>query len=108
MQVNVYGVISFGSRASYNDPRPFPLSASDKIIAPFNDEYDEYNYDYDAYEIAYHEQDLVLFRLSNNQVLLNEIGSTINYTLEVDFTPTMLFIVTWNGVQDNGSRQIKV
>ena len=135
MQVNLYGVLSFGSRASYNDPRLFPLSSSDKIIAPFNDAYNEYAYDVDYYdydgynyddyayddeyyyaydEYAYDEyydyydyasdyHELALFRLSDNQALLNEIGSTVNNTLEVDFTPTMLFIVTWNRVPEYGN-----
>ena len=87
MQVNLYGVIYFGSRDLYNSyPRPFPLSTSDNIIAPF--------WDYFRYQNG----GQVLFRLSDNQALLNEVGSTINDTLEFDFTPTMLFIVTWRGI----------
>ena len=87
MQVTLYGVIYFGSRDFHNFyPQFFPLSTSDNIIAPF--------WDY------FHYQDggQVLFRLSDNQALLNDVGSTINDTLEFDFTPTMLFIVTWSGI----------
>ena len=82
MQVSAYGVISFG--ASYStSPLPFPLSSSDILIAPF--------WDY----FYVHNVGQVLFRLSDNQTLLNEVASTFD-TLEFDFTPTMLFIATWN------------
>ena len=47
----------------------------------------------------------ILFRLSDNQTLLNEVGSTINDTLEFDFTPTMLFIATWSEIPEYGGSQ---
>ena len=82
MQVSAYGVISFG--ASYSTlPLPFPLSSSHVLIAPFWDYFNVQN------------SGQVLFRLSDNQTLLNEVGSTINGSLGFDFTPTMLFIATW-------------
>ena len=93
MQVSSYGVISF--RASHLlYPRPFPLSTSDILIAPF------WDYSYVSGQ--------VLFRLSNNQTLLNEVGSTVNDILEFDFTPTMLFLVTWNRIPQYGYTQNNV
>ena len=93
MQVRSYGVISF--RASHSlYSRSFPLSTSDILIAPF------WDYSYGGGQ--------VLFRLSNNQTLLNEVGSTVNETLEFDFTPTMLFIVTWSGIPQYRNSQNNV
>ena len=81
MQVDSYGVISFG--VSYHDyPRHIPLSTNDTLIIPF-------------WDFLY--GGLVLFRISNDQTLLNEVGSIIN---EFEFTPTMLFIATWSMIHD--------
>ena len=95
LQVSTNGVVSFGATFYDYDLRPFPLSTSDILIAPFWDD-------------SYVENGgQVLFRLSDNQTLLNKVGSTINDTLEFDFTPTMLFIVTWSGIpQLYGSQNI--
>ena len=84
MQVNIYGVVSFGATFTDSFTRPFPLSTSDKLIAPFWD-----------ITLIIENGEQVLFRLSDDQTLLNKVGSTINDTLEFDFSPTMLFIVTW-------------
>ena len=81
MQVSTNGVVSFGATFTDSFSRPFPLSTSDVLIAPF----------WDLLLIQNG-----LFRLSDDQTLLNKVGSTINDTLEFDFSPTMLFIVTWN------------
>ena len=89
MQVSEYGVISFGA-SHFPYPCHFQLSTS-VLIAPF------WNY-------FFHGQ--VLFRLSNNQTLLNEVGSTINDTLEFDFTPTMLLIATWNRISAYGGNDV--
>ena len=95
MQVNTNGVVSFGAIFVGYHSRPFPLSTSDILIAPF----------WDDSNIKFRGQ--LLFRLSDNQTLLNEVGSTINDTLEFDFTPTMLFIVTWSGIPEyRGSQDI--
>ena len=86
MQVSTNGVVFFGTDYPYYGP----LSA---LILPLWD-----------FSIA-ENGGLVLFRLSDNQTLLNEVGSTINDTLEFDFTPTMLFIVTWDGIPEYGGSQ---
>ena len=96
IQVSTDGVVSFGTNFTDHDLRPFPLSTSDILIAPFW---------YDS-NVENHGQ--VLFRLSDNQTLLNEVGSTINDTLEFDFTPTMLFIVTLNILEFDASLDFKV
>ena len=90
MQVSTTGVVSFGAPFTNPSSRPFRLSTSDILIAPF---WDNSN------------GGQVLFRLSDNQTLLNEVGSNINDTLEFDFTPTMLFIVTWRGIPEFGGSQ---
>ena len=91
MQVSTNGVVSFGANFTDYRSRPFPLLTSDILIAPF----------WDDSNVYYGGQ--VLFRLSDNQTLLNQVGSTINDTL--DFTPTMLFIVTWRGIPEFGGRR---
>ena len=93
MQVSTNGVVSFGANFTDYDSRPFPLSTSDILIAPFWDDSNVEN------------GGQVLFRLSDSQTLLNKVGSTINDTLEFDFIPTMLFIVTWNGIPEYGGSQ---
>ena len=93
MQVSTNGVVSFGSHFSNYNSRHFPLSTGDKLIAPFWDNSNVRN------------GGQVLFRLSDNQTLLNQVGSTINDALEFDFTPTMLFIVTWSGLPEYGGSQ---
>ena len=84
MQVSANGVISLGAAFNYYSPRSFPQLTRD-IIAPFWD---------------YYYGGKVLYRLSDNQTLLSEVGSTINDALvnECDFTPTMLLIATWNNI----------
>ena len=95
MQVSTNGVVSFGATFTDYDSRPFSLSTSDILIAPF----------WDVSNVENGEQ--VLFRLSDSQTLLSNVGSTINDTLEFDFTPTMLFIVTWRGIPEfDGSLNI--
>ena len=95
MQVNNNGVVSFGATFTDYDSHPFPLPTSDILIAPFWDFF------------YYGNGGQVLFRLSDSQTLLNKVGSTINDTLEFDFTPTMLLIVTWSGIPEfYGSQNI--
>ena len=97
MQVKTNGVVSFGASSTYFS-RPLPLSSSDILIAPF---WDDSNF------VNAFIGGQVLFRLSDNQTLLNQVGSIINDSLEYDFTPTMLFIVTWNRIPEfRGSSNI--
>ena len=87
MQVSTNGLVSFGSTLNDFSSHPFPLSQRNtKLIAPFWDVSDLEN------------GGQILFRQSDNQTLLNQVGSIINDHLEYDFTPTMLLIVTWNRI----------
>ena len=86
MQVSTNGVVSFGANFTDYNTRPFPLSTSDILLAPF----------WDDSNVVIGGQ--VLFRLSDDQTLLNQVGSIINNTLEYNFTPMMLFIVTWDRI----------
>ena len=85
LQVSTNGVLSF--RLSFLDfsSRPFPLSTefSDVLIAPFWDDSDV------------RQDGQVLYRLSDNGTLLSQVGSAINDTLGIDFSPRLLFIATW-------------
>ena len=87
MQVSTNGVVSFGYDFTDSISRPFPLSTSDILLAPF---WDDSNVEIGGQ---------ILFRLSDNQTLLNQVGSII---YEYYFTPTMLFIVTWNRIPEFG------
>ena len=82
MQIRTDGVVSFGSALNFS---LLPLPLSGKLLAPL---WDLYNFG------------PILFRLSENQTLFNQVGSIINDHLEYDFTPTMLLIVTWNRIPE--------
>ena len=87
MQATTIGVVTL--RNAYRSP--LPPSTSAIIIAPFLDNVNDGQ---------------VLFRLSDNETLLNQVRSIINDRLEYDFTPTMLFIVTWNRMTEYGGSSI--
>ena len=40
----------------------------------------------------------MLFRHTNDEDLLTQVGTTINEAFTVDFAPTLLLIVTWDRV----------
>ena len=90
MQVSTNGVVSFGYDFTDSISRPFPLSTSDILLAPF---WDDSNVEIGGQ---------ILFRLSDNQTLLYQVGYIIYDHLEYYFTPTMLFIVTWNRIPEFG------
>ena len=85
-QVNTNGVISF--RISFLDfiPSPFPLNTADVLIAPFWDDFDV------------GQGGDILFRQTNDESLLEAVGTRIEEGLMWDFSPTLLFIATWDGV----------
>ena len=86
LQVNTNGVISFRFQFFEIFPLPLPLFTNDILIAPFWDVIDTF------------QGGQVLFRQTNNEDLLTQVGTTINDTFMVDFSPTSLLIVTWNSV----------
>ena len=79
-QVSKYGVISFRNAFEESRARQFPYGAF-PLIAPYWDD----------------KPGDVLYRISNNQTHLNKISSHIADAFSV-FSPTMLFIATWNRV----------
>ena len=81
-QVNTLGVLSFGDSFFDFNPRPFPLTRNDVLIAPF-------------WEDINVQGGQVLYRLSDNETLLSRVGSTINDALGGDFSPLILFIASW-------------
>ena len=68
------------------NPRPFPLSSNDVVIAPF----------WDFIETFIGGR--VLFRQTNDEDILTRVGTTINEAFMVDFSPALLLIVTWDRV----------
>ena len=86
LQVNTNGVVSFRSPFFQLFPLPFPLFTNDILIAPF----------WDVIDTSQGGQ--VLFRQTNDEDLLTEVGTAINDTFMVDFSPISLLIVTWDSV----------
>lgn len=102
-------------------PDPFPLSASIPLIAPLWDDYDATG----GGNIGLlpplgsdesFSQNLqlpptgppilpaqIVFRTADDEALLAEVGSSVNDAFDVDFSPTSLFIATWDGVPRFGS-----
>ena len=88
LQVSTNGVLSFRNSFTNFLSRPFPRSTN-VLIAPFWDDSDVQN------------GGQVLFRLSDNETLLNQVGTTINDALDDDlFYPAFLFIATWNRIPE--------
>ena len=48
----------------------------------------------------------MLFRHTDDEDLLTRVGTTINETLMVDFSPTLLLIVTWDRVPNSAQQGI--
>ena len=87
-QVNANGVLSFRGRFYDSSPDPFPLSLSyyNVLIAPF------WNY------VSLYRGGSVFFRFTDDESILEEVGMTIRDAFENDFSPTLLFIATWDRV----------
>lgn len=86
LQVNTNGVLSFRSPFFDFVPRPFPLSTNEILIAPF----------WDDFNVLQGGQ--ILFRQSNDGDLLTQVGTAISDAFMWEFSPTLLFIATWDGV----------
>ena len=80
------GVISFRFPLFDVGPRPFPLSTNDVLIAPF----------WDFIETFFGGR--VFFRQTNDEDLLTQVGTATNEAFMVDFSPTLMLIVTWDRV----------
>ena len=87
-QVSENGVVSFRNAfASIQSNPGFPLSSADVIIAPF---WDDSNVEISGQ---------TFYRFSENRTLLDHVESLIN---ERSFTPSSLFIATWDRVAEFG------
>ena len=86
MQVNVNGVVSFRDPFSVFSGAPFPIVNNRPLLALYWD-------DHDATE-----QGEIFYRTSQDQCLINEVGTNISDAFSTDFTPSSLFIATWDGV----------
>ena len=90
MQIHSYGVVSFGSPFFDSQPEVFPLlSRNSKVIAPF--------WDFNSATIDGFRN--VLFRLTEDEALLNQAGSMITNAFGFEFSPSLLFIATWDRVE---------
>lgn len=87
-QVNTYGVISFRTSFPDNSPRSLPLNSGDILIAPFWNRH----------------PGRTLYRFSNDSALFNRVRLQVEEAVNEYFTPTSLFIATWERVaQFNGN-----
>ena len=98
MQVNIDGVLSFGDPFRHFSPELFPLSnhEDDVLIAPFWD------------DIETRDTGDIYFRFSEEEPLINQIGKNISDAFKVSFTPSSLFIATWDGVVSSSGPNYKV
>ena len=90
--MNTNGVLSFRSPFTDFSPDsfPLPLFRDDILIAPFWDDFDV------------GDGGQILFRLTDDQTLLNEVSSRVNAAFDAGFNPEFLLIATWNGVPEFG------
>ena len=92
--MNSNGILSL--RVGFTDfsPEPFPLNngfQDDSIlIAPFWD------------DVNINNAGDIFFRFSSDPLLLQEVGDSISNAFGITFQPTLLFIVTWDGVAQFG------
>lgn len=88
MQVHSFGVLSFRSPSALTSPQAFPLRfRSDILVAPF----------WEFVDIRLGGS--TFFRLSDDEVLLSQVGSMIMSTYDSEFSPSLLFIATWDRVE---------
>ena len=85
IQVNANGVLSFGTSFSEYTPEDFPLNTS-RLIALFWEDHD----------VRHGGQ--ILYRFAQDVPCLSEVGSEVSDAFGVNFSPTMLFIATWDEV----------
>ena len=88
MQVNNNGIISFGNRFSQFDPSRFPRNSTDALIAPYWADADTRT----------NGSGTVFFRETTNLTLLQRASREIQDGLSVSFSPSHLFIATWNSI----------
>ena len=87
-QVNTNGIISFQHSFTEYIPRRFPLNNNIPLIAPFWDDVDITRFGN------------IFYRQTSNVTLLQRARDRLQdlFPSSVNFTPTTLFIATWNRV----------
>ena len=101
LQVNNNGVVSFDAPVTTYTPEPLPLSGGGILLSPYWADVDTRPLD----------GGFVLYRQSTDPALLNTARDQIRAIFPVDFqtfTPTFLFIATWDHVGYYNSRTDKV
>jgi len=88
MQVNNNGLVSFESSFSQFNPRRFPINSGNALIAPFWA-------DADTRENG---SGTVFYRETTNPTLLQRASREIQDGLLVSFSPSHLFIATWDSI----------
>jgi hypothetical protein len=94
LKINNRGHLTFRSGFLDFTPSPFPLTTPIPIpimIAPFwND-------------INIVDGGGLFFRQSTDAALLDLVGSDVSAAFDMNFSPTLLFIVTWDSVPNTGA-----
>ena len=88
MQVNTNGMLSFGFSFGDYIPQTFPLSYVQPyaLIALYWDDHDVRG------------KGQIYYRFTKDEVLLDSVGSNISFAFNTSFSPTWLFIATWDEV----------
>ena len=88
IQVNANGVLSFGNTFSSASPEDFPFVSALPLIAPF----------WADFSTQTSQRGDILYRICNNASELAQAGTFISDQFAISFTPTSLFIATWDQV----------
>ena len=90
MQVNTNGVLSFQQSFGAFSPQSFPLDHTEltAVVALYWADHD--------IRIG----GLIFYRVTEDEVLLDSVGSEISSAFNTSFSPTWLFIATWEEVVD--------
>ena len=84
-------MLSFRDFFSDFSPQPFPVFLEIPLIAPFWDDHVITSDSGNAGGTLY-------YRFTSDQDLLNEVGANISAAFLVSFSPTVLFVATWDRV----------
>ncbi|XP_058052426.1 alpha-tectorin-like [Ahaetulla prasina] len=97
LYVNNNGVISFGKYVSEYTPNAFPLENGIPFVAPFWSDVDN------------RVSGSIFSRQTEDPVLLSQFAADLSrYHNDISFTPTWMFIATWDEVGYYGSASDKV
>uniref|UniRef100_A0A8C6Y043 NIDO domain-containing protein n=1 Tax=Naja naja TaxID=35670 RepID=A0A8C6Y043_NAJNA len=95
--VNNNGVVSFGKYVSEYTPTAFPLKEGIPFVAPFWADVDN------------RVSGSIYWRQTEDSVLLSRFAADLSrYLVDISFTPTWMFIATWDQVGYYGSASNKV